>query len=128
LQDATGTLVQLELEAMGLDIAKPQVAVQYVDHNLLQTDFKNVDDHLFLYSAAQKFGLWYSRPGNGVSHQVHMERFGIPGMSLVGSDLCAAPAEQDPRQDRPDPVAEIAEERLAPFILSTIFRYLYAIT
>lgn len=92
LQDATGTLVQLELEAMGLDRAKTEVAVQYVDHNLLQTDFKNADDHLFLYSAAQKFGLWYSKPGNGVSHPVHMERFGIPGKSLVGSDShsCAA--------------------------------------
>lgn len=92
LQDATGTLVQLELEAMGLDRAKTEVAVQYVDHNLLQTDFKNADDHLFLYSAAQKFGLWYSRPGNGVSHPVHMERFGIPGKTLVGSDShsCAA--------------------------------------
>ncbi|MFT6050048.1 MAG: aconitate hydratase, partial [Patiriisocius sp.] len=92
LQDATGTLVQLELEAMGLDRAKTDVAVQYVDHNLLQTDFKNADDHLFLYSAAQKFGLWYSKPGNGVSHPVHMERFGIPGKSLVGSDShsCAA--------------------------------------
>ena len=92
LQDATGTLVQLELEAMGLDIAKTEVAVQYVDHNLLQTDYKNADDHLFLYSAAQKFGLWYSRPGNGVSHPIHMERFGVPGKSLVGSDShsCAA--------------------------------------
>ncbi|MCM4172628.1 aconitate hydratase [Arenibacter sp. TNZ] len=92
LQDATGTLVQLELEAMGLDRAKTEVAVQYVDHNLLQTDFKNADDHLFLYSAAQKFGLWYSRPGNGVSHPVHMERFGVPGKTLVGSDShsCAA--------------------------------------
>jgi len=86
LQDATGTLVQLELEAMNLKKAKTEVAVQYVDHNLLQTDFKNADDHLFLLSAAQKFGLWYSRPGNGVSHPVHMERFGKPGKTLVGSD------------------------------------------
>ncbi len=86
LQDATGTLVQLELEAMGLDKAQTEVAVQYVDHNLLQTDFKNADDHLFLLSAAQKFGLWYSRPGNGVSHPVHMERFGKPGKTMVGSD------------------------------------------
>lgn len=86
LQDATGTLVQLELEAMGLDKAKTEVAVQYVDHNLLQTDFKNADDHAFLHSAAQKFGLWYSRPGNGVSHPVHMERFGKPGKTMVGSD------------------------------------------
>lgn len=92
LQDATGTLVQLELEAMNLKKAKTEVAVQYVDHNLLQTDFKNADDHLFLLSAAQKFGLWYSRPGNGVSHPVHMERFGKPGKTLVGSDShsCAA--------------------------------------
>jgi aconitate hydratase len=92
LQDATGTLVQLELEAMGLDRAKTEVAVQYVDHNLLQTDFKNADDHLFLHSAAQKFGLWFSRPGNGVSHPIHMERFGKPGKTLVGSDShsCAA--------------------------------------
>lgn len=92
LQDATGTLVQLELEAMGLDRAKTEVAVQYVDHNLLQTDFKNADDHVFLHSAAQKFGLWFSRPGNGVSHPLHMERFGIPGKTLVGSDShsCAA--------------------------------------
>lgn len=92
LQDATGTLVQLELEAMGLDKAKTEVAVQYVDHNLLQTDFKNADDHRFLKSAAQKFGLWFSRPGNGVSHPVHMERFGKPGKTMVGSDshTCAA--------------------------------------
>ncbi len=92
LQDATGTLVQLELEAMNLKKAKTEVAVQYVDHNLLQTDFKNADDHLFLLSAAQRFGLWYSRPGNGVSHPVHMERFGKPGKTLVGSDShsCAA--------------------------------------
>ncbi|MCM4158882.1 aconitate hydratase [Antarcticibacterium flavum] len=86
LQDATGTLVQLELEAMNLKKAKTEVAVQYVDHNLLQTDFKNADDHAFLLSASQKFGLWYSRPGNGVSHPVHMERFGKPGKTMVGSD------------------------------------------
>ncbi len=86
LQDATGTLVQLELEAMGLKKAQTEVAVQYVDHNLLQTDFKNADDHLFLLSAAQRFGLWYSRPGNGVSHPVHMQRFGKPGKTMVGSD------------------------------------------
>ena len=86
LQDATGTLVQLELEAMGLKKAQTEVAVQYVDHNLLQTDFKNADDHLFLLSAAERFGLWYSRPGNGVSHPVHMQRFGKPGKTMVGSD------------------------------------------
>ena len=85
-QDATGTLIMLELEAMNLDRVKTELSVQYVDHNLLQTDYKNADDHLFLRSACQKFGIWYSRPGNGVSHPVHMERFGIPGKSLVGSD------------------------------------------
>ncbi len=85
-QDATGTLVMLELEAMGLDKVKTEVSAQYVDHNVLQTDFKNADDHLFLLSACSKFGLWFSRPGNGVSHPVHMERLGKPGKTLLGSD------------------------------------------
>lgn len=85
-QDATGTLVMLELEAMHLDRTKAEVAVQYVDHNILQTDFKNADDHRFLQSAAERFGYWYSRPGNGISHAVHMERFGVPGKTLLGSD------------------------------------------
>lgn len=91
-QDATGTMVMLELEAMRLDRVRTEVSVQYVDHNLVQADFKNPDDHLFLRSACQRFGLWYSRPGNGVSHPVHMERFGIPGKTLLGSDshTCAA--------------------------------------
>ncbi|MCH7567666.1 MAG: aconitate hydratase [Nitrospirae bacterium] len=71
---------------MDLTRAKTEVSVQYIDHNLLQTDFKNPDDHVFLRSACRKFGLWYSRPGNGVSHPVHMERFGIPGKTLLGSD------------------------------------------
>jgi aconitate hydratase len=86
LQDATGTLVMLELEAFNLDKIKPEVAVQYVDHNLLQTDYKNMDDHLFLQSAAARFGFWFSRSGNGISHVVHMERFGRPGKTLLGSD------------------------------------------
>ena len=85
-QDATGTLVMLELEAMGLERVKTEVSVQYVDHNLIQTDFKNPDDHLFLQSACKKFGAWFSRPGNGVSHPVHMQRFGVPGATLLGSD------------------------------------------
>ncbi|MDX8431727.1 MAG: aconitate hydratase [Candidatus Algichlamydia australiensis] len=91
-QDATGTMVMLELEAMGLDCAKTEVSCQYVDHNIIQSDFKNPDDHLFLYSACQKFGIWFSRPGNGVSHPVHMEKLGIPGKTLLGSDshTCAA--------------------------------------
>ncbi len=85
-QDATGTMVMLEFEAMGLGQVKTELSAQYVDHNLLQTDYRNADDHLFLHSACQKFGVWYSRPGNGVSHPVHMERFGVPGKTLVGSD------------------------------------------
>ncbi|MPZ86368.1 MAG: aconitate hydratase [Actinophytocola sp.] len=85
-QDATGTLVMLELEALGLDRARTEVSVQYVDHNLLQTDSKNAEDHDFLRSACQRFGLWYSKPGNGVSHPTHMQRFGRPGTTLVGSD------------------------------------------
>ncbi len=91
-QDATGTLVMLELEAMGLDRVKTEISAQYVDHNLIQEDFKNADDHLFLRSAARRFGVWFSRPGNGVSHPVHMENFGKPGKTLLGSDshTCAA--------------------------------------
>jgi aconitate hydratase len=85
-QDATGTLVMLELESLGLDRARTEVSVQYVDHNLIQTDFRNPDDHLFLESASKRFGIWFSRPGNGVSHPVHMQRFGEPGKSLLGSD------------------------------------------
>jgi aconitate hydratase len=85
-QDATGTMVMLEFEAMQVPWAKTEVSAQYIDHNLLQTDFKNADDHLFLLSACKKFGVWYSRPGNGVSHPVHMERFGKPGRTLLGSD------------------------------------------
>jgi aconitate hydratase len=91
-QDATGTLVMLEFEAMGTPRVKTELSAQYVDHNLIQVDAKNADDHLFLHSACLKFGVWYSRPGNGVSHPLHMERFGIPGKTLLGSDshTCAA--------------------------------------
>lgn len=85
-QDATGTLVMLELEAMGLDRVRTELSAQYVDHNLLQEDHKNPDDHLFLASACRRFGLWFSRPGNGVSHPVHQEFFGKPGKTLLGSD------------------------------------------
>ena len=93
-QDATGTLVMLELEALGLDRIRTETSVQYVDHNLLQTDEKNPEDHMFLRSAAQRFGLWYSPAGNGVSHPVHQSRFGKPGATLIGSDshTCAAGA------------------------------------
>nr|MDQ2694542.1 aconitate hydratase [Pseudomonadota bacterium] len=85
-QDATGTLVMLEFEAMKIPRVRTGLSAQYVDHNLLQEDFKNPDDHLFLRSACRRFGLWYSRPGNGVSHPLHMERFGVPGQTLAGSD------------------------------------------
>ncbi|SFB39538.1 aconitase [Lentibacillus halodurans] len=85
-QDATGTMVMLELEAMGLDYAKTEASAQYVDHNLIQEDSKNPDDHLFLESAAQRFGLYFSRPGHGVSHPVHMQRLAVPGKTLLGSD------------------------------------------
>lgn len=85
-QDATGTLVMLELEAMGIEQIKVELGAQYVDHNLIQEDYKNADDHLFLKSACQRFGIWYSRPGNGVSHPVHMQSFGKPGKILLGSD------------------------------------------
>jgi len=85
-QDATGTLVMLELEAMGLDRVRTEVSTQYVDHNLIQEDHKNPDDHAFLKSACARFGLHYSRPGNGISHAVHMARFGRPGATMTGSD------------------------------------------
>ncbi|OAH14544.1 aconitate hydratase [Streptomyces jeddahensis] len=91
-QDATGTLVMQELEALGLDRVRTEVSVQYVDHNLLQADERNAEDHAFLRSAVRRFGIWYSKPGNGVSHPTHMQRFGIPGTTLAGSDshTCAA--------------------------------------
>ena len=85
-QDATGTLVMLELEAMHLDRVRTELSAQYIDHNLIQEDNKNPDDHLFLRSACRKWGIWFSRPGNGVSHPVHQERFGKPGKTMVGSD------------------------------------------
>jgi aconitate hydratase len=85
-QDATGTMVMLELEAMELDRVRTEVSVQYVDHNLLQIDYKNPDDHLFLYDSCRRYGIWYSKPGNGVSHPVHQEFFGKPGKTMLGSD------------------------------------------
>ena len=86
LQDVLGTLVMLELEAMGIDRVQVEPAVQYVDHSLVQDNHLNADEHLFLRSACRRFGVWYSRPGNGISHPVHMQRFGKPGATLVGSD------------------------------------------
>jgi aconitate hydratase len=85
-QDATGTLVMQELEALGLERVHTELSAQYVDHNLLQTDEKNAQDHEFLLSACRRYGLWFSKPGNGVSHPTHMQRFGKPGVTMVGSD------------------------------------------
>lgn len=86
LQDATGTMAMLEFIAMGVDRVKVELAAQYIDHNLLQTDNRNADDHVFLMTAAQRFGIHLSKPGNGVSHQVHLERFGVPGKTMLGAD------------------------------------------
>ena len=85
-QDATGTMAYLEFESMGLDRVKTERSVAYIDHNTLQSGFENADDHRYIQSVAKKHGIWFSRPGNGICHQVHLERFGVPGKTLVGSD------------------------------------------
>ena len=85
-QDATGTMAYLQFEAMGVSRVQTELSVSYVDHNTLQTDFKNPDDHRYLQSIAAKYGLYFSRPGNGICHQVHLERFARPGKTLLGSD------------------------------------------
>ncbi len=85
-QDATGTMVYLQFEAMGMARVQTELSVSYVDHNTLQNDFRNMDDHRYLQSAARKYGIYFSRPGNGICHQVHLERFGKPGKTLLGSD------------------------------------------
>ena len=85
-QDATGTMAYLEFEAMGVPRVKTERSVAYIDHNTLQTGFENADDHRFIQSVAKKHGIYFSRPGNGICHQVHLERFGIPGKNLIGSD------------------------------------------
>ena len=85
-QDATGTMAYLELEAMDIDKVKTELSVAYIDHNTLQTGFENADDHRFIQTVCKKRGVRYSRPGNGICHQVHLERFGIPGKTLIGSD------------------------------------------
>ena len=85
-QDATGTMAYLEFETMGIDRVKTELSVAYVDHNTLQAGFENADDHRYLQSVAAKYGVRYSRPGNGICHQVHLERFGVPGKTLIGSD------------------------------------------
>ena len=85
-QDATGTMAYLEFESMGLDRVKTERSVAYIDHNTLQSGFENADDHRYIQSVAKKHGIWFSRPGNGICHQVHLERFGVPGKTLIGSD------------------------------------------
>jgi aconitate hydratase len=85
-QDATGTMAYLQFEAMGIPRVKTKLSVSYVDHNTLQAGFENADDHRFLQSIAAKYGIYFSRPGNGICHQVHLERFGAPGETLLGSD------------------------------------------
>ncbi|MHC4925073.1 MAG: aconitase family protein, partial [Planctomycetota bacterium] len=85
-QDATGTMAYLQFEAMDIPHVKTERSVSYVDHNMLQDDFKNADDHRYLQSVAARHGVWFSRPGNGICHQVHRERFGVPGKTLLGSD------------------------------------------
>ncbi len=85
-QDATGTMAYLEFETMGIDRVKTERSVAYIDHNTLQCGFENPDDHRYIQSVAAKHGIWFSRPGNGICHQVHLERFGIPGKTLIGSD------------------------------------------
>ncbi len=85
-QDATGTMAYLQFEALGLKKVKTEKSVSYVDHNMLQASFENADDHMYLQSVASKYGIFFSRPGNGICHQVHLERFGVPGKTLLGSD------------------------------------------
>ena len=85
-QDATGTMAYLEFEAIGIPRVRTELSVAYIDHNTLQSGFENADDHRYIQSVAKKFGLRFSRPGNGICHQVHLERFGRPGKTLIGSD------------------------------------------
>ncbi|MDD5746524.1 MAG: aconitase family protein, partial [Candidatus Omnitrophica bacterium] len=85
-QDATGTMAYLQFEAMGIPKVKTELSVSYVDHNTLQQGFENADDHRYLQSVAGRYGIYFSRPGNGICHQVHLERFGKPGKTLLGSD------------------------------------------
>lgn len=85
-QDATGTMAYLQFEAMGVEQVKTERSVAYIDHNTLQSGFENADDHRFIGSIAKKHGIWFSRPGNGICHQVHLERYGKPGKTLIGSD------------------------------------------
>ena len=95
-QDATGTMAYLEFEAMGVERVRTELSVAYIDHNTLQTGFENADDHRFIQSVAKKRGLLFSKPGNGICHQVHLERFGIPGKHLQAAEsVCLQSARED---------------------------------
>ena len=85
-QDSTGTMAYLQLEAMGVDSVKTEFSIAYVDHNMLQQGFENADDHKYIQTVAKKHGVHFSRPGNGICHQVHLERYAVPGKTLLGSD------------------------------------------
>ena len=85
-QDSTGTMTYLQFEAMGIDKVKTDKSVAYIDHNTLQAGFENADDHKYIQTVAKKHGIYFSRPGNGICHQVNLERFGVPGQTLLGSD------------------------------------------
>ena len=85
-QDSTGTMAYLQLEAMGVDKVRTKRSVAYIDHNMLQSGSENADDHKYIQTVAAKHGIWFSRPGNGICHQVHLERFSVPGQTLLGSD------------------------------------------
>ena len=85
-QDATGTMAYLEFETMGVERVRTEKSVAYIDHNTLQSGFENADDHRYIQSVCRKHGIYFSRPGNGICHQVHLERFGKPGKTLIGSD------------------------------------------
>lgn len=85
-QDSTGTMTYLQFEAMGIDKVKTDKSVAYIDHNTLQAGFENADDHKYIQTVTKKHGVYFSRPGNGICHQVHLERFGKPGATLLGSD------------------------------------------
>src|SRR5437588_696791 len=99
LQDATGTMALMQFEELGEPRVKVERAVQYVDHNVVQLDYKNPDDHRMLQALARKYGLHFSRPGNGISHYIHMERFGKPGQTMLGADSHTTQAEYDDRID-----------------------------
>ena len=86
-QDSTGTMAYLQLEAMGIKKVKTEKSVAFIDHNMLQQGFENADDHRYIQTAADKYGIYFSRPGNGICHQVYLERFSKPGNTLLGSDM-----------------------------------------